>query len=46
MFFVEDPFSVEDYPWHKVLRQQCNTPIAEGEMFTNPMEYVPLYKIG
>jgi mannonate dehydratase len=42
MFFVEDPFSVEDYPWHKVLRQQCNTPIAEGEMFTNPMEYVPL----
>jgi mannonate dehydratase len=42
MFFVEDPFSVEDYPWHRELRAQCSTPIAEGEMFTNPMEYVPL----
>ena len=42
MFFVEDPFSVEDYAWHKPLRAQCSTPIAEGEMFVNPNEYVPL----
>jgi mannonate dehydratase len=42
MLFVEDPFSNQDFAWHKTLRQQCSTPIAVGELFTNPNEWVPL----
>jgi mannonate dehydratase len=42
MFYVEDPFSNQDIPYYRLLRQQCNTPIAMGELFTNPNEYVPL----
>jgi mannonate dehydratase len=42
MFYVEDPFSNQDFAWHRAVRQQCSTPIAAGELFTNPNEYVPL----
>jgi mannonate dehydratase len=42
MFYIEDPFSIEDIPYYKQIRQHCNTPIAMGEMFVNPNEYVPL----
>jgi mannonate dehydratase len=42
MLFVEDPFSNQDFAWHRLLRQQCSTPIAVGELFTNPNEWVPL----
>jgi mannonate dehydratase len=41
-FFMEDPFSPEDVGYFKNLRQQTSTPIAMGELFNNPNEYVPL----
>ncbi|HVV99286.1 MAG TPA: enolase C-terminal domain-like protein [Planctomycetaceae bacterium] len=41
-FFVEDPFSPEDVGYFKHLRQQTSTPIAMGELFNNPNEFVPL----
>jgi mannonate dehydratase len=42
LFYLEDPFGNQDFAWHRMLRQQCSTPIAPGELFTNPNEYVPL----
>jgi mannonate dehydratase len=42
LFFLEDPFSNENISWYRQLRQHCSTPIAMGELFTNPNEWVPL----
>lgn len=42
LFFLEDPFSPEDVGYFKHLRQQTSTPIAMGELFNNPAEWVPL----
>ena len=39
-FFVEDPFSPENNSWFKLLRQQSSVPIAMGELFNNPHEFV------
>ena len=41
-FFVEDPFSPEAIGYLRTLRQQCSTPIAMGELFNNPHEWVGL----
>lgn len=41
-FFMEDPFSPEDVGYFKHLRQQTSTPVAMGELFNNPNEFVPL----
>jgi mannonate dehydratase len=41
-FFVEDPFSPEDNGYFKLLRQQTCVPIAMGELFNNPHEWVGL----
>ena len=41
-FFLEDPFSPEDVGYFDHLRQQTSTPIAMGELFNNPNEFVPL----
>ena len=41
-YFMEDPFSPEDAGYFKQLRQQTSTPIAMGELFNNPNEWVPL----
>ena len=41
-FFLEDPFSPEDVGYFKHLRQQSSTPIAMGELFNNPNEWLPL----
>ncbi len=41
-FFLEDPFSPEDVGYFKHLRSQTSTPIAMGELFNNPNEWVPL----
>ncbi|HEV3026003.1 MAG TPA: enolase C-terminal domain-like protein [Planctomycetota bacterium] len=41
-FFMEDPFSPEDVGYFKVLRPQTATPIAMGELFNNPNEWVDL----
>ncbi len=42
LFFVEDPFSPEDVGYFRKLRQQCATPLAMGELFNNPNEWLPL----
>ena len=42
LFFLEDPFSPEDVGYFAHLRKQTSTPIAMGELFNNPNEYVPL----
>jgi len=42
LFFLEDPFSPEDVGYFEHLRAQTSTPIAMGELFNNPNEFVPL----
>lgn len=42
LFFLEDPFAPEDIAWFRILRQQCSTPIAMGELFNSPHEWTPL----
>lgn len=41
-FFIEDPFAPEDNGYFELLRQQTSTPIAMGELFNNPHEWVGL----
>ena len=42
LFFLEDPLAPEDLDWFRLIRQQCATPIAMGELFNNPCEWRPL----
>jgi mannonate dehydratase len=42
LFFFEDPLSPEDIGWYRILRRQCSTPIAMGELFNSPHEWTPL----
>jgi mannonate dehydratase len=42
LFFLEDPFAPEDVGYFKHLRQQSATPIAMGELFNNPNEWLEL----
>jgi mannonate dehydratase len=42
LFFLEDPLSPEDVGYFEKMRQQTSTPIAMGELFNNPNEWVPL----
>ncbi len=42
LFFLEDPLAPEDVGYFPQLRQQTSVPIAMGELFVNPAEYVPL----
>jgi mannonate dehydratase len=41
-YFLEDPFSPEDVGYFEKLRHLTTTPLAMGELFNNPNEYVPL----
>jgi mannonate dehydratase len=41
-FFIEDPFPPEVNGWFKMLREQTSVPIAMGELFNNPHEWVDL----
>jgi mannonate dehydratase len=41
-YFIEDPFAPEDIDYFKHLRQQTTTPLAMGELFNNPQEWVGL----
>ena len=41
-FFIEDPFAPEDNGYFRMLRQQTSVPIAMGELFNNPHEWVGL----
>ncbi len=42
LFFLEDPFSPEDVGYFEHLRRLTTTPIAMGELFNNPNEYIHL----
>ncbi len=42
LFFLEDPFSPEDVGWFTHLRKQTSTPLAMGELFNNPNEWLGL----
>jgi mannonate dehydratase len=41
-FFIEDPFSPEAIGYFRTLRQQCSAPVAMGELFNSPHEWVGL----
>lgn len=41
-FFIEDPLAPEQNGYFKMLRQQTSCPIAMGELFNNPHEWVDL----
>ena len=42
LFFLEDVLPPEHIAWFRLIREQCTTPQAMGELFINPSEYVPL----
>jgi mannonate dehydratase len=42
LFFCEDLFAPEDAGHYKMLRSQCGTPQAIGELWSNPHEWQPL----
>jgi len=44
LFFLEDVFSPEDHDYLRMLRAQTSTPIAMGELYVNPQEYVPVIR--
>jgi len=39
-FFIEDPFAPEDMSYFRLLRNQTTVPLAMGELFNNPHEWV------
>ncbi|WP_339813069.1 enolase C-terminal domain-like protein [uncultured Imperialibacter sp.] len=39
-FFIEDPFSPENIGYFRQLRQQSSVPLAMGELYNNPHEWV------
>ncbi len=42
LFFLEDLFAPEDVGYFEKLRHLTTTPLAMGELFNNPNEYLPL----
>ena len=42
LFFLEDVLPPEQVAWFRLIREQCTTPQAMGELFVNPHEYLPL----
>ena len=42
LFFLEDLLSPEDIAWFRLVRRQCATPLAMGELFSSPHEWTPL----
>jgi mannonate dehydratase len=42
LFFLEDVLPPEQVDWFRLIRQQCTTPQAMGELFINPHEWTPL----
>lgn len=44
LFFLEDLFSPEDHGYFRVARPQTSVPLAMGELYVNPDQYVPLIR--
>ncbi|MGE0608008.1 MAG: enolase C-terminal domain-like protein [Pirellulales bacterium] len=44
LFFLEDALPPEELEGFRQLRQQTSLPLAMGELFNNPAEYLPLIK--
>jgi mannonate dehydratase len=44
LYFLEDVVATEDVEWLAAVRAATTTPLAIGELFTNPREYVPLIR--
>lgn len=44
LFFLEDLLAPEDTEWLRMVRAQCSTPMAIGELFTDYSEFVPLMR--
>ena len=42
LFFLEDVLPPEQIEWFRLIRQQCTTPQAIGELFISPHEWTPL----
>ena len=42
LFFLEDVLPPEQIAWFRQIRQVTSTPMAMGELFTHPHEYIPL----
>jgi len=42
LFFLEDALPPEQIEWFRAMRRQCAVPLAMGELFTNPCEWMPL----
>jgi mannonate dehydratase len=42
LYFLEDVLPPEQVAWYRLIREQCTTPQAMGELFVNPHEYLPL----
>ena len=42
LFFLEDALAPEQVDWFKIMRQQSHTPVAMGELFNNPLEWLGL----
>lgn len=44
LFFLEDPLAPEQIDWFRELRAQTSIPLAMGELFVNPVEWMPLVR--
>jgi mannonate dehydratase len=42
LFFLEDALAPEQIAWFREIRSVCATPQAMGELFTSPLEWLPL----
>ena len=42
LFFLEDALAPEDIDYFRLIRKQCATQLAMGELFTHPLEWTPL----
>ena len=43
-YFLEDLFAPEDNDYFRLVREQTSTPMAMGELYSNPHEIIPVIK--